>query len=482
MYSVLLIDDETWVLEDLKTLINWEENGFYIMGEANDAEEAKAKIDELKPDVVISDIRMPGLSGIQLLELYSQQGRQFKTVFVTAYGKFEYAKRALELGADGYLLKPVESNELVATLNKIKKELDSIGNTEYGDVLWVKTGALHILLDGYATQEERKRACEQLDLFKTETTFVVAVADVCSTALSDLQNVAAFDVRIIPMSDRHSVLFFQSKSGLFNVITYKNLIKIIHDFCEKNSVLVGLSRVFESQNKVHIAFGQAEQALNKSFINQKRFNVFGGKKANMTNINGLFLKYKNETPKSELLDSLLRVIHTEMPDIESLKNIFSQLYAQMKLSGEYIDADIKEIMLHFENIDSYFMYLKESLGAAGKKNGKTSSSNVVKEITEYIHANYNRKIMINDLAQQFFLNPSYLSNLFKIETGKSFTAFLVECRLNKAAELLEKSDLTLYEISARVGYEDYFHFSKLFKKHMNVSPAYYRKSKNANKA
>ncbi len=478
MYSVLLIDDETWVLEDLKTLINWEENGFHIIGEANDAETAKNKIDSLKPDVVISDIRMPGLSGIQLLELYGQQDIPFKTVFVTAYGKFEYAKKALELGADGYLLKPVETNELITTLHKIKKRLDNESKTDVNADLWTKTGAIYVLLDGYAAEEEKARACARLDILQNDDPFVVLIADAGVSFLSDLKSDEYFEVKAVPMSDHRSVLVIQSKTKIFNLITYKNLFRLLNNFCIKNNVFVGLSRVFNSKNKVRNAFMQAEQALNASFVNQKQFNAFSGKKANMTGINNLLLKYKNDSLKTELLDSLLPVIREQTPDTDALKEVFIQLYAQLEPDGAYADADMKEIMLRFKSVDAYFDYLKECIGSRGKKSGKTSSRNVVKEITEYIQNNYNQKIMINDLAQQFFLNPSYLSNLFKVETGKSFTAFLVECRLNKAAEMLEKSDLTLYEISARVGYEDYFHFSKLFKKHMNISPAHYRKSKN----
>ena len=475
MYSVLLIDDENWVLEDLKTLIDWENYGFQIVGEANDAEDAKIKISELKPDVVISDIRMPGLSGIQLLESYSQQGFDFKTIFVTAYGKFEYAKKALELGADGYLLKPVETEELFATLDKVKKQLDAKQNVKRSDSVWEKTGVLYSLLEGYATDEEK--CCAQIDILPNDAPFVVAVMTTNVSEVLRFMNMPMFFVQALPLSESASVVFIQSKSAYFNLITYKNMVCFMRGIASENKITIGLSRVFKAKNKIRNAFLQAEQAGYLSFINHRYFNAYIEKKLNVTDVNNLFVKHKNDTSKADLLDELLAYVRTQSIGLDGLNRIFDKLSEYLDADVQNDDMDLKEIAMRFKTIDEYFAYLKQYISPKGKKVNKTSSRNVVKEITEYIYSNYNQKIMINDLAQQFFLNPSYLSNLFKAETGKSFTAFLVECRLKKAAELLEKSDLTLYEISARVGYEDYFHFSKLFKKHMNVSPAHYRKSK-----
>ncbi|MDQ0877813.1 YesN/AraC family two-component response regulator [Paenibacillus sp. V4I3] len=123
MYSVLIVDDEPWVANGLKALIDWENLGYTVIGEAHDGVQAMAAIEEKEPDVVISDIRMPGFNGIQLLERIRLQGLQTKVILISGYAEFEYAQKALRLGAFDYLLKPVDRNKLTETLLRLKTKL-----------------------------------------------------------------------------------------------------------------------------------------------------------------------------------------------------------------------------------------------------------------------------------------------------------------------------------------------------------------------
>ncbi|MBQ2967063.1 MAG: response regulator [Clostridia bacterium] len=483
MYSVLLIDDESWVLEDIKSLLDWEKLGFKIVGEANDAESAKQLIESERPDVVISDIRMPGLSGIQLLESYASSDISFKSVFVTAYGKFEYAKKALDLGADGYLLKPVESEELVSTLNKIKKQLDEQAGVSDQMRKWDKAQKLYLLLDGADDEQTQKELINDIGVPHVSDAFVLAIAKEPSETMQNLLSDFPMHLTVLPLSGKQCLLYIQSQSGIFNLITYKNMFAYLRDFCEAHSVYLGLSRIMRQKRKFRSAFIQAENALDAAFVTNQKLNAYYFNDVNVQEILNMVSRQKSIANKNELLKILPDEFRKQRVTGDKLSEVLKNIAIHFELDDDLKDADVKNLAIQFGSLDAYFAYLTQCLGETNRKrSGKTSSRAIVKEIADYIQENYDRKIMINDLAQQFFLNPSYLSNLFKVETGKSFTAYLVECRLKKAKELLENTDLSLYEISANVGYEDYFHFSKLFKKHMNISPANYRKNKLENTA
>ena len=481
MNSVLLIDDEPWVLEDLKSLLNWEEAGFEIIGEANDAETAKQLIENLNPDVVISDIRMPGLNGIQLLETYEKTDVTFKTIFVTAYGKFEYAKKALELGADGYLLKPVDPEELVVTLAKVKKQLESEKGIRNNVFKWEKTHKLFSMLDGTCAEETGDSFLEEIGVSNVSERYVIAIAKESKEKVSEILRDFPMHASVVPFSEKRCLIFIQTESTYFNIITYKNIIKYLKNTFGKHNIYLGISRITDRKRKFRIAFMQADCAVDYSFITHSFVNVYREENASLQDVTGLISRQKSLSGKIDVFEKLPDELRKKHVYGKKLFEVFEYLVEQFDLDYDLRDMDIKELANYFKTIEAFFDHLSRCANdKGGKRNKKTSSRSIVKEIIEYIQSNYNQKIMINDLAQQFFLNPSYLSNLFKLETGKSFTAYLVECRLQKAANLLETTDLTLYEISAEVGYEDYFHFSKLFKKHMQSSPANYRKNKVSN--
>ena len=478
MYSVLLIDDESWVMEDLKLLVDWESLGFNVVAEANNAEVARTAIDKYNPDLVVSDIRMPGLSGIQLLEEYANVEHSFKTVFVTAYGKFEYAKKALELGAFGYLLKPVEPNELKALLFRIKDVLDKEKNEVNKIYNYEKSRILYSLLEDYTTDEEIKTQLQKIGINNPDENYVVVIIRSENDIQIDSIDMSEWNTLALPVSNKRCMFVLQSKKTNMNLVSYKNLLKFLKQLAEENNYTIGVSRITRGIRRFRTAFSRAEVALRTFFINKESLNVYSDTAEKIKDITAFISISKSNHSISELFKQLLAVLRENKINIEDFQQIMLYLNEQINIGSPDDDFDVIELINQFPDVETYFEYLYQYVSTNYKKvNGKTSSRHIIKEITDYIKYNYNQKLMINDLAQRFYLNPSYLSGLFKEETGKPFTAYLVECRLNKAIELLETTELSSSEISASVGYEDYFHFSKLFKKHIGVSPSYYRKNK-----
>lgn len=148
MYHVFLADDEPWALMVLKNIIPWTEYGFVVSGEAEDGEQALDRIGRMKPDLVISDIRMPGMDGLKLLRTIREKNWEMEVLLVSGYSDFEYAREALRLGCHGYLVKPVEEKELIEYLEKIKKVLDEKKNRADG-----ATAGETVKNDGYQSEK-----------------------------------------------------------------------------------------------------------------------------------------------------------------------------------------------------------------------------------------------------------------------------------------------------------------------------------------
>ncbi|MDO4293183.1 MAG: response regulator [Eubacteriales bacterium] len=130
MYHVFLADDEPWALAILKNLIEWNEYGFAVSGEAEDGRQAMERIERMKPDLILSDIRMPGMDGLTLLERLREKGIKSQVLLVSGYTDFEYARRALQLGCAGYLVKPVEEKDLIEALERVRARLDEASGQE----------------------------------------------------------------------------------------------------------------------------------------------------------------------------------------------------------------------------------------------------------------------------------------------------------------------------------------------------------------
>lgn len=478
MYKALLIDDETWVLEDLKTLVDWEELGFEIVAEAKNIDEAREAVLSERPDLIISDIRMPSMNGIDFMESYRNL-YHVKTVFVTAYGTFEYARKALELGAFGYLLKPVEEEELIKTLKKAKETLDQEKGWSEKLKYFEQTKFINSLIDGYSNFEELRDDFRTMEIEIKDTPMVIAIIKTSNELNKTMFSFPAmWQFYLLPMSNRKKLLILQYQQEFVSVVAYKNLIKSLNSAADEYNMLIGVSRVVTDLKRIRNGFIQADTACDSEFIFHKKMIVYRDGHKNIKDVK-TFINYgKMNKTLMQTLDQLPALLVKKRINIENFMPILQHLAAQMGVQSEVEDLDGKELVNQFKDINGILDYLRASRTDPVKRGGrKNTSKYVIKEITEYIKNNYNQKLMINSLAQKFFLNPSYLSNLFKIETGKSFTSYLVEFRLKKAIELLETTDLSLYEISTMVGYEDYFHFSKLFKKHMNTSPGNYRKER-----
>lgn len=491
MYKVVLIDDEEWILKALEALIDWEQLGFRIAGKAQSAIQAEFIIKQYSPDIVISDIRMPGMSGLDLLENFKRKKINILTIFFSAYDDFSYAQKAISLGAFDYLLKPVGAEALHKTLLRARESLNEIKATNRTLERFRNTGVIYELLEHGGAHNRIMRTLAENGVRIRGTQFrVFCIKGSEKTNNSDIDVIE--DI-LSDSADKSGISFLHALIGnkkWMYLVNYKTdskaenleLYKKISDFIRSRGICIGVSMPFSSLEQIKAAYMQADLIeyykmikFNKTICNFKMPDTKS------------FEIFQNEvvtTDCPEKLELLIKQIPAVLRKVKSGPDMAAAIFNKVikkisSLSGINLEDDYimdNSVIEEYSSIEQLTDILIEKLLISVKTPVNRSVNNaIIKDILSEIEANYSQKLMIGTMAEKYHINISYLSDLFKRETGKPFTSYLVEYRMNKAVELLSDDRLTIYEISEKVGYDDYFHFNKLFKKYKNITPAAYRK-------
>lgn len=512
MYTILIADDESIIRQGLQYIINWEEYGFSIIAEASNGEEALNIILSKTPDLVLLDIRMPKLSGLEVVREAKKQGFQGKVIILSGFSDFNYAKEAIAHGVKYYLTKPLEEDELIQIVQDMAKELNSEQRQKQ-------------VLDNYL---EKAKENILKDLF--HNTFTPE-----NYNLNDL-NMAAPVYQVI-IYEKYSHIeddTFYSFEDLLRVTNKKNnsfdsidlenkqiiLLKgdyariRFQDFLSRyegtmkpqegsplDSIFIAYGRCVNTLEDIHFSYEDACCLLERRFFCKQKQHTLGYEelirlpRAQFTLENSLleqisnalvnyiqaFHKHQVEDTLAELNDKLYHSNNT--PD--KIKRFLTDLYLMMKekVYHLYNKADIPFLpngtMIEKINQTYYLYEIMELFQAQCEmiihSIGDTSRENIIDSIVHYIRHNYMNNIKLETIAPLFGYNSSYLGKIFNKKMGTSFNSYIDAVRIEESKKLLEHEPLKVYEIAERVGYQnvDYFHMK--FKKYMKMSPAEYRK-------
>jgi len=464
----MLVDDEILVLEGLKKAIDWEEQGFTIVGQALNGLEAYKEIDILKPDVVFTDIRMPGMNGIDLMDKFQLKEDKLKFVIFSGYEDFSYAQKAMNLGAVGYCLKPFNEEEILNTLNNVKKALKGYDKLVKAELLE--------LLDWCEYRDDKIIESALGMLGFNWNTSIGAFFMTCIGNLNMDIKIEGQYIKVKTGIEKNTYLI---DGSIRNSVI--NLFKSNLPYGIKG---IGIGKIVYSVHELKNALDDATVMAYSYFTTNKAKAWYG--------------KIKGENDQGNFLAELDSYIKTNNTD--SIKSLFKNIYSQF-ISKEnsilYLNHLYNSIMFHtyseyiysyeqladmFTNIESVFEYLEnvviDYLHNKNNKNDKDEETNnkALNSILAYINNYYFNDISIKDLASRFYVHPNYISFLFKKELNITFSQYLLKIRINYAVELLTGSNLSISDIAKKIGYNDYFYFAKVFKKHMGKTPSHYRSS------
>ena len=480
MLKVLITDDEQMICNLIANILDWEDMGFQIIGMANTGTDAFDIIQKEKPDVVISDIRMPGYDGIQLIQKTAEAGIQAVFVMISGYKQFEYAQNAMKYGVKYYLLKPISEEKLRETMMEIGRELD------------VKQQKIveerHLRRQVQEARDKMKRrflttvlAANEKDNLESDISRNAVNAEY-NTEFKDGEYRAVFVKVDIRGAVGKSAEYLQDKIEQYVEKFGKDFSESISTYTH-SGIVVLFNYKNEDEEEIKRKIEELWTDLDDYVKNFEGFSVVIG----VSEATGQFketrkcivesmdaVKYRIKNPESKILyydefdDTLIYYVDLLNKTLDKAQKEKMEEYFEQW--NERIDNERTELKLTEATkayVTKVIQYVQEEK--------KDKDIRPVREVKTYLEENYHQEISLNDLADIVSLNASYLSALFKKETGMTYTEYVMFCRLEKAKELLADTGKSIAEIADAVGYHDTRHFSKLFTRNIGLKPSEYRK-------
>lgn len=534
--KVFLVEDEMVIRRGIKNSSDWEKEGYIFCGEASDGELAYPMIIKEKPDILITDIRMPFMDGLELCKLVKEELPNIKILILSGYDEFDYAKEAIRLGVTEYLLKPISSGKLLEALNGVsesirreKEDKDLVrkymeemrentehekqkffeqmiaGNLSMADALEtgkkyemnLSAGMYNLLLFRFTLGEENRKSGELLG----EAEYAIKkLTERLEYVFEFQRDVEGWAFLLMAdneeqMSERVKELSKDLEEIMknYSTITYfggigqpvARLRELEESFREAERALA--ARFTMELNRI-ISVEDIRMAQNVDTLDDIEITSFGEIEKTRT----MLEKFLNNGAEDEI-DEFVDVYINELPE-ENLKSVLMRQYiimdayivmmsfcekiegieGEMQAQSEELKNSMKTIQT-LEEIKNYIrMLLKKIIGVRDTISGRRYSD-IIEIAKDQIRKTYmSDEISLNTIAAEVGMSPSYFSSIFSKEMGKTFVEYLTEIRMDRAKELLMCSSMKTSEIGYEVGYKDPHYFSYIFKKTQNCTPKEFR--------
>ncbi len=507
LINVLIVDDEQLVREGLKYIIDWAKLGFCICGEAGNGTDALEMMKRYQPGLVLLDIRMPGMYGTELMETARQNGYNGAFIILSGYSDFKYAQTALNCGASFYLTKPLDEDELTEAVLSVREKIESENHMTSSRNQYLKKAKAGILYD-LLTEADFNSSINYMELGLTSPIYQVVIYE-NYTPYYNFYNFADL-LRVTNqgnnsfeniMIDNHNVIILK---GNFALERFNSCLRHYAEGTQKgsplDSVFLTYGPTVSSLSQIHYAYEICRKLMERRFFCDENqhvlsYDMLPDEAAYCSVVNTDTAQYYSKQlidyikighygKIGKVLSDLKEQLYTAGDTVSSIKYFLADIFLQIKQSimHTYSNNDIPfahnaAIIELIENkfyLYEILLYFSEQFEMIIRAIGTQSGDNVFDDLIEYIANNYSQPLKLETLAPLFGYNSSYLGKLFFQKMGQNFNSYLDKVRIQHAIDLLENTDMKVYEIATSVGYKnvDYFHIK--FKKHMNLSPAEYR--------
>lgn len=527
MLKLLIVDDEYLIRQYIRNCINWEEIGYTIVGELGSAQGALRLAKELKPDVVLTDICMPGLDGLSFAGLLKDILPNVRLIAITGYNDFEYAQRGIRVGLDNYLLKPIDEKELKKVMLEIHESIVSwqtqknlfseLSNYRKQNEPVVRAYYLQKLLEPEFYKEQTAREITDSVLSGTGTFFEVLVLsfDDFSKVLSGdeikrgnkdwLENYLEEHFRnkgIAWVLDKfgHMVLFCREEFFLWD--SFLDELEEVWKQTFHFTLYYGKGTREYSWENIYKSYIHANNQLNSAIAFGNNRHEKGKKYFTFKNCTDLVstddlkkLYAYMETDSPEKIEKLVEKWFQEwssisMPDLFYLKlqllNAVFYIYSRNHNKEESVNFQ-KEYKDYYRQIfqiptlkllQECFLEMCSKMMKTFRTENSVRPSKLIFSVKDYIDSHLaDSGLSLANTAEKFYLNSSYLSRIFKQEAGISFIEYVNLQRVEKTKFLLSNTDLKIYEIADKVGIENANYLGIIFKKLTGCSPYEYRSEK-----
>ncbi len=533
--KVFLVEDEYIVREGIKNNIDWEKNGYDFCGEASDGELAFPMISEKRPDIVITDIRMPFMDGIELSRMIKEEYPEIKIIILSGHEEFEYAKAAIQIGVEEYLLKPINGDELLQVVNrvaqKIKEENDSRETPQEGEgdenFEYAKRQLLSSLIDDNASLSDALEQGKKIHL-----NLMAQCYNIMMLKLQRKNKEQGFSQRIVELyktmeeileeQDGQSIMFDRAPEGKVILFMgsgeeeirrnmdvfagrFREILPEYEDVTYFGSVGVPVMRLRElgesyeaashgfsyrfltEPNQIvdnHTVFDQARDenkfscsigSVDIQNLDKQKIESFlkGGE---MDEIQFFVEEYMKKTGDAGKNSMIFRQ-YIVMDMFFAASHFLTQITDGREQLGEPFESP-EQMQKIVSDLGATVVYIKELFTKVMEvRDAQTTehNSDVVENAKKYISDNYHdEELTLNTVAHEVNVSPNHLSAMFSQKTGQTFVKYLTDVRMHRAKELLKCTSKRSNEICEEVGYRDPHYFSHLFKKNVGCSPMQYR--------
>ncbi|GGF71439.1 hypothetical protein GCM10010912_15740 [Paenibacillus albidus] len=504
--KVLIVDDEILVRQGIKYVLDWEREGFQLVGEASNGQEALDCLEALKPHIIITDIVMPVMDGEELTRLVKRDYPQMEVIVLSSFSEFDYVRSTFQNGVADYILKPkLEAAALLQVLQKTSARIPGLESAvEAGDQTLSIDYLLSRLISGYEVQVEAAAlheqfphevfsflGCDSADQDKKREGIDSQQAEIIQSLKQSIPEIVCFavpgeqaGVLLLNLPEERWPNLMQDVKSLSLSLAKRQpqlrwgLSTSFRAFAEagevyKESYLKLLEYRFFFPNKVLLIHdelprtGHPPEKFNlAAFTEQiKRLHLdeaFTNLREHVAALAGHY-----ESDIFGFKSFLGNIIFNLTNQFSHIKELEEQKYSLFRAIDEALFADEAVGVLE-RFLDRVLVLVSSAAPSAG-------SITNMKKLLEYIEEHYAEPLSLTDLARHFHFNPSYLSSLFTAHNHEGFKEHLNSIRTGKAAELLRAGEAPISEISSMVGYGDHSYFCKVFKKYTGLSPSAYRR-------
>lgn len=522
MYSVFLVDDEPIVLEGIRSKIDWESSGFTFVGEATDGEIALSMILELKPDILITDIKMPFMDGLQLAETIKKSQPWIKIIILSGHDEFDYAKKAISIGIEDYLLKPFTSEEVLKALKKAAQRIDSersqLSNiSRMEDELksrnkLIQKEFLNSLVHGSADMSNLMQKCDELGInlisryyrvmitqIKSRTDNVQNQQEACSL-LNSYSSAWESTVSFFHHSNRLVCIFKGLTEADLDESTYSIAENIEHIVAKNQDcyAVTSIGRTIEHLSDLHTSYDEAKRILEMSTVQDS--NRIISSEDIQTSASSLLelkendplvdrIKYASKNDVSSIIEESMALISNNPGQFSVFASyiLVDLIFAVSKLI-ERLGGDIKQInpdilkrsfvdnavqdekmfVKAMEDVLNFTLEYRDSIDTG-------PYNEIILKAKKFIDEKYaDQNTTLTTVASEVCLSPNHFSTIFSQKCKTTFIEYLTNVRIENAKRLLRDSELKGYDIAYECGFSDPHYFSYIFKKITGLSPREYK--------
>ena len=530
LYKILIVDDEEEIRLGIIKKIQWEKHGFEIVGDAQNGVEALEKAEKLKPDIIMTDIKMPFMDGLELGDKVLEILPAIKIIIFSGCDDFEYAQKAIRINVTEYVLKPINSKELIEVLKKLKSSLDEEYNRKQNieilqkhyieSIPIMREQFLTALIEGKVIKSDISKQLDNLEIelpYKHYNVVTIEIdnSQIEKTVFKDnkmLMPIAAKQIldEILEKKFKYTSFVYLDRviviGSLKNEYDIKIFINNLNEVCRtfknilKCDMTMGVGRFIKEIVEIPNSYRESIMALEYRVLldNVKVIYI-----DDMEPNNKLKLELSDDLQRKyisalkvgsvkeieKIIDELLDIDSSRLVSINEYRMYGAEIVMALVSVIRSYNLDVIKILgenfheaLYFKNLNSINEiknWLKEQsikVNSHIKDNRINSSKIIVENAISFIKENYmNEDISVDVLCSKLHVSSAYFSTIFKKQVGVTFVNYLTDTRLEEAIKLLNTTDYKTHYIAEKVGYPEANYFSYVFKKKFGISPMRYRK-------